>query len=127
MRLHFLSLAVPFTLLTSPALADPAPPPDPPSRAGSVAMIVGGSVLAGAGTGLSLYGIFVALFMPGGCDGTGNCHSNTPFAAGFIGGGLAGVAAGIPLIVWGALRIKASHTQSAWIGAPAPSGWQWRF
>jgi hypothetical protein len=131
MKLTSLFCLPALALLAAPARADTPPPAPsvllepPPTKLRSVPAVVSGSVLAAAGTGLALWGTWIALFMPRGCDGTGNCHSNGGFAAGISLGGVVGIAGGVALIVWGAWRVP--DRAAAWVGAPGGAGWQWRF
>lgn len=106
----------------------------------SPAALAGGATLVTLG-GLSLLGgglIGAAVLA---CSnqqcGASNDNSNLAgsIALGLVIGGLIGIAAGIPLIVYGAKRVPAAppgsalriDTRPSWAGAPGGTGWVWRF
>jgi hypothetical protein len=96
--------------------------------AGIVLTSIGGVLLIGAATGASL---------ETSCDlNTGNCtNSFGGVAIGLVIGGVVGLAAGIPLLIYGARRVPVTQTSAppqahafpAWAGAPGGTGWVWRF
>jgi hypothetical protein len=96
--------------------------------AGIVLTSIGGVLLIGAATGASLEAT---------CDvGFQSCTDNfTGVAVGLVIGGVVGLAAGIPLLIYGARRVPISATSGppqaralpAWVGAPGGTGWAWRF
>jgi hypothetical protein len=97
--------------------------------AGIVLTSIGGVLLIGAATGASLETT---------CDVEFNsCTNNfTPVAIGLVIGGIVGIAAGIPLLIYGARRVpvspasappQAAHALPQWVGAPGGTGWVWRF
>jgi hypothetical protein len=63
------------------------------------------------------------------CAGSGNsngmpCDQHTPEVVGLSLGGVAALALGIPLLVYGAKKVPVGTP--AWAGAPGGPGWRWR-
>jgi hypothetical protein len=96
----------------------------------SIGMMVGGGVLTGVGGISLLISSFTASTQVGDCFD--NCKDRGPMIIGFLVGGLAGLAVGIPLLVYGAKRVPvkaapdAARGLPAWAGAPGGAGWTWR-
>lgn len=116
-------------------------PPHPAMERRSIPLIVGGTGVLLAGTGM-FAGAIVEL-MEGICISLGfgpspsACRENhTPAVLGLIVGGLVALAAGIPMVVVGAKRVPVNADAHAvlerkglprWAGAPGGRGWEWRF
>lgn len=105
----------------------------------STGMMVGGIALISVGGLVTLVGSFAVI--GAGTSKTVTCDVNSCFStetgggalgAGLIIGGLVGIAAGIPMLVYGAKKVPidpaaAAPAAAKWVGAPGGAGWQWKF
>jgi hypothetical protein len=92
--------------------------------------MIGGIAAASVGGVFLLTGIFAGAVA---ADCFGSCSSTQGIAVGFsIAGGVL-LAAGIPLIVYGAKKVPVGSQPAnasvlpAWAGAPGGPGWRWKF
>jgi len=118
-----------------------------PMERRSAPAMAGGIVGVTAGA-ISLFSaLFVAVIADSTCsvvtfDGSGrttnSCDSHAPAVIGLTVAGIAGIAIGIPLIIYGAKKVPLGTASSgnnqalqsplpAWAGAPGGTGWRWRF
>ena len=102
----------------------------------SVPMMAVGGTLIGLGSASILVGVVSFTF-----SGTGDCVDDCPtqqrnltVPSAFLIGGIAGLAIGIPLLVYGKKLVPISSTAQAaarplpvWAGAPGGPGWKWQF
>lgn len=99
----------------------------------SVPMMAVGGTLIGLGSASVLLGLLGLGFSAIG-DCFDNCHRDLTIPNTFLIGGVAGLAVGIPLLVYGKKLVPISSSAQAgarplpaWAGAPGGPGWKWQF
>lgn len=103
-------------------------PPEPKTELKSAPAVFAGSALIISGTAGSAVGL--VLFIAASsikCDDS-PCDGPTTGPLVSLGIGLGALAAGIPLVIWGAQQVpRRTGSLPAWVGAPGGAGWRWRF
>ena len=118
-----------------------APPgtyqPLPAMERRSVGAMAGGIVGISAGGIFLFSALFLATIGDTNCAFEGSsCDAHTPAVIGLTVAGIAGIAIGVPLLIYGVKKVPLGTASSgstreaplpAWAGAPAGQGWRWRF
>jgi hypothetical protein len=114
----------------------PAYPVPHPTERQSVGAMVGGIIGVTGGGILLLAGAFAAIPSCSFDDSVDNetCNNHTALTIGLVVAGVVAIAAGVPLIVYGAKKVPLGTATAlppsplpAWAGAPGGPGWRWTF